>query len=363
MTVNYHILNDSIIINYAGKVIKVPRSSTKGEAVIDLIRNDQLDEIPMLIDNELRIRQYCGEKFILDNGVVYSYGEPVHPVITDKILQFYNNNLPFDYLLNFWNNLKQNPNEESIKYLYDFLVAGEFPLTPDGYFIAYKRITSDFLDLYTRTIDNSIGAKPSMSREQVDNNRSRTCSCGLHVAAFEYAKYKYGNTDPDTLIVEVKVNPKDVVMVPYDYDNQKGRVCEYEVIGVIDSKHDVIVLDDEKYADPSFKVEPSDAPINVSHKFTLENESTDTEFNKDLKIGNDMYSSYPIQDDIESRTKTGGYSRRKPSKVPSILQRVFYDLEYVCNQLYTRDDAIIGKVYLAEYTNGKTNIWVTFKKK
>jgi len=34
----------------------------------------------------------------------------------------------------------------------------------------------------------------------------------------------------------VKVNPKDVVSVPYDYNYSKMRVCEYEVLREVEDK-------------------------------------------------------------------------------------------------------------------------------
>jgi len=49
--------------------------------------------------------------------------------------------------------------------------------------------------------------------------------------------------------VLVKVNPKDVVSVPVDYNNTKMRVCRYEVISVFGSQdtpepdHPVVATD------------------------------------------------------------------------------------------------------------------------
>ena len=31
--------------------------------------------------------------------------------------------------------------------------------------------------------------------------------------------------------VIVKINPRDVISIPSDYNNSKGRACRYEVIG------------------------------------------------------------------------------------------------------------------------------------
>src|SRR5690606_24725742 len=55
-------------------------------------------------------------------------------------------------------------------------------------------------------------------------NPNNTCSFGLHVACFDYAK-GFGPR-----LIEVKVNPADVVCVPTDYNGTKMRVCKFEVI-------------------------------------------------------------------------------------------------------------------------------------
>ena len=64
-----------------------------------------------------------------------------------------------------------------------------------------------------------------MERGQVDADRERTCSFGLHVAAFSYASNFTGG-----ILLEVEVNPRDVVAVPPDYNQQKMRVCRYRVL-------------------------------------------------------------------------------------------------------------------------------------
>jgi DNA-binding transcriptional regulator/RsmH inhibitor MraZ len=82
------------------------------------------------------------------------------------------------------------------------------------------------MDLQTGKFDNHPGKTPKMDRKDVDPDRNQTCSRGLHVAAYIYAKDFYGNGH----LLEVKVNPKDVVAVPPDYNAQKMRVCEYFVV-------------------------------------------------------------------------------------------------------------------------------------
>jgi hypothetical protein len=67
-----------------------------------------------------------------------------------------------------------------------------------------------------------------MDRGKVDADRERTCSAGLHVAAWNYAESFYFNGH----LLEVEVNPRDVVAVPTDYNNEKMRTCEYKVVRV-----------------------------------------------------------------------------------------------------------------------------------
>jgi len=119
-----------------------------------------------------------------------------------------------------------------VEELYKFLDACSLPITSDGCFLAYKKVRWDYKDLYSNTMDNSIGQVVKMSRNEVDENSNRTCSHGLHCAAFGYmsAYGAQGTDEGSDKVIIVKVNPKDVVAIPVDYQNQKMRVCEYTVV-------------------------------------------------------------------------------------------------------------------------------------
>ena len=127
----------------------------------------------------------------------------------------------------FWYNLKQNPSKDSRRDLYDFMTANKMPITPNGHFIAYKKVRANYKDCHTGTICNRPGRVIKMLREEVDADRTHLCSSGLHAAAFAYA-----NAGPmgHGILLEVEINPRDVVAVPPDYKQQKMRVCRYRVI-------------------------------------------------------------------------------------------------------------------------------------
>ena len=164
------------------------------------------------------------------NGKVLYQGEEVHGSISKRILEFMKKGLPFQPLVNFLNNLMENPSMQSQTELYDFLEHELLPITEDGCFLAYKAVRSDYMDKYAGTFDNRVGNVCEMPRARVDDNRSVGCSKGLHAGALNYVA-SYGNADSGDRIVIVKIHPKDVVSVPSDCNHEKLRTCRYEVVG------------------------------------------------------------------------------------------------------------------------------------
>ena len=218
---NYHVLNDTIVLNYDGKTLTVASSDARYEAVLNLIREGKLDEIPAAVEIE---RQFNGKGVELKDGLLHVQGTALPPELSERILKFREQRLPYEPLLNFWENLKANPSFNARRMLFKFLEHNGHPLTSDGCFIAYRGVTEDFKDVHSKSFNNAPGSVCEMAREAVDDNPNNTCSAGLHVACFDYAK-GFG-----VKLVEVKVNPRDVVSVPVDYNGTKMRTCRFEVI-------------------------------------------------------------------------------------------------------------------------------------
>ena len=133
-------------------------------------------------------------------------------------------------MVNFMDNLYQNPSKRAVDELYGFLEKGNLPITPDGHFLAYKKVREDYKDCHSGTMDNSIGQVVEMERYNVDDNKDNTCSTGLHFCSKDYL-----NSFGGARTVIVKINPRDVVSIPSDYNQTKGRACRYEVVGEIDA--------------------------------------------------------------------------------------------------------------------------------
>ena len=145
-----------------------------------------------------------------------------------QVIDLYKDGMPYDYLINFWRLLEQNPSFHSRQELFNILLRNHHPIHPDGCFMAWKAIREDWMDKHSGTVDNHVGQKPFQARKDTDDDYRKECSNGLHVGSIDYVK-SFANNETDR-IVEVKVNPKDVVSVPEDSGYQKVRVETYEVI-------------------------------------------------------------------------------------------------------------------------------------
>ena len=221
MEVGFLILDDSIVVNYGGKPHLIASDDGRYKEVLECIREGKLENLPNIVDIEKR---FSGEGIELKDGLFVANGEQLPVELQDRIIKFKDAKLPYTSLIKFWGNLKKNPSYNARQMLFKFLEHNGICLTSDGCFIAYRGVTEDFKDKHTGKFDNRPGSVCEMPRNEVDDNPNNTCSNGLHVACFEYAK-GFGPK-----LVEVKVNPVDVVCVPTDYDGTKMRTCKFEVI-------------------------------------------------------------------------------------------------------------------------------------
>lgn len=198
--------------------------------IMDSLQSASEDELLELVDIETAVATFSQGRVEVKNGQVLYDGEEVHGAISKRILEFMSKGLPFQPLVNFLNNLMENPSMQSQTELYDFLEHQYLPITEDGHFLAYKAVRNDYMDKYAGTFDNRVGNVCEMRRAKVNDNRDVGCSQGLHAGALNYVA-SYGSVDSGDKIVIVKINPKDVVSVPNDCNCEKLRTCRYEVVG------------------------------------------------------------------------------------------------------------------------------------
>lgn len=227
----YIIQGDTLTIVIEGRQSTINREThPKFDQVLDAIRQGDWDAVPDLVDLVAVIRNYVSENGDIEvkDGDVYFQNKPFANALADRLLGLLEEELPVEPLCNFLTNLKKNPSKRAVDELYGFLENNSLPLTPDGHFIAYKKVRGDFTDIHSGKFDNSVGQIVEMARNEVDEDKDQTCSSGLHFCSLEYLPHFGGSYG--TNVVLLKINPRDVVSIPSDYNNAKGRCCRYEVI-------------------------------------------------------------------------------------------------------------------------------------
>ena len=220
--------NLTLILN--NKAHQVLPDHINYKLILEALPTATNDELVELVDIERAVANFSQGNVEVKGGKVFYQGDEVHGSISKRILEFMSKGLPFQPLVNFLNNLMDNPSMQSQKELYDFLEHEHLPITEDGYFLAYKAVRSDFMDKYAGKFRNKVGDICEMPRAKVDDNRGVGCSQGLHAGALNYVA-GYGSAESGDHIVIVKINPKDVVSVPSDCNCEKLRTCRYEVVG------------------------------------------------------------------------------------------------------------------------------------
>jgi hypothetical protein len=190
------------------------------------------------------------------NGRVLFDGAEIDNSLTKQIVRFLEEGYGFEPLVAFMENVMDNPQPHSRQQLFNWLENHDFTITDDGMIVGYKGVAKEG-DSYrsissgTETvyvdgephkgrIPNPVGAVVNMDRSLVQHNPSVGCHRGLHVGTYEYA-----NDFAQGALLEVHVNPRDVVSVPTDCNWQKVRTCRYTVVNVIDKPYSTALRLDE----------------------------------------------------------------------------------------------------------------------
>lgn len=227
---------DSVAFSLDGSPVIIPKSHMNYFRILETLESGDLDAVrPLLVSVKQAIADSSDGSITFVDDKLWFEGEELHTSMLPRIIGLIRDGLNVQPLTNFLRNILDNPSQRAREELYAFMEVNNLPVTPDGYFIAYKMVNADFTDIYTGTMDNSPGATPKMKRSDVDPDKDQTCSVGLHFAALHYVRNgSYGSRDNGHRLVAVKINPRDVVAIPSDYNNSKGRACQYLILRELD---------------------------------------------------------------------------------------------------------------------------------
>ena len=247
---------------------------------VKTVRNNLLNELKDLLNSkELETIQNSKEFLIDTSGNLYHKDIPSVPIpsnLSKYIKKAIEDNINLTGYINFWKNLYLNPDKTVISQLFGFLENNGHPITTNGYFLAYKKVNvkpiydentgkqikevkydtetgNPIPEKYTQGLTYTattnagpygqtikIGEAVKMPRNECDSDPNVTCSKGLHVGSMQYVK-----TFSGSVVLEVLINPRNVVAVPIDYNNTKMRVCEYYPFAISNGENESIYLESD----------------------------------------------------------------------------------------------------------------------
>ena len=227
----YILTEHSLTIVFDGKADTMANDHPAWEKARQALSDQDWDLLQSLFNVEQAVVEYFSDDEagveVRDGGVYYQ-GEAVHNYCVDKILDFMRNGLPHEPLVKFFGKLMENPSRRATEELYRFLEHKNMPITPEGNFLAYKGVSTNFKDQWSGQFDNSVGQTLEMARNGVNDDANIGCSSGFHAGSYDYAK-GYASNGGNLMVVEI--DPSDVVSVPHDCDCQKLRTSKYKVVG------------------------------------------------------------------------------------------------------------------------------------
>jgi hypothetical protein len=255
----YMIQGKNIVLVIDNKQHTINTSHLSYEKIRDAIKAADWDTVRKLINPEVALLDFGQGNIEVKGNRLFWQGRELKNALTKKIIAMIDEGFGVEPLVNFMDNLMQNPSMTAVNELYRFLEVGNLPITPDGHFLAFKKVRDNYMDVHSETVLNKpapllteeeLAAMPmqagrrnettvevvngetvvSMPRNAVDDQRNRTCSAGLHFCSLDYLKHFGGER-----IVILKINPADVVSIPSDYNDTKGRTWRYVVTGELET--------------------------------------------------------------------------------------------------------------------------------
>ena len=226
--------------------------------LVAAIKANDWDTVQDIIEPKKAVINFGQGNIEIQGDKIFWKGREMHNALTKRMVAMIQEDFPVEPLVAFMENLMENPSKRAVTELYGFLEKNTLPITPDGCFLAYKKVRQDYFDCHSGTVLNkpavymtdedavtlkeAVGKNNevtvevvdgvtvvSMERNLVDDDQNRTCSTGLHFCSRDYLDHFGGER-----IVVLKINPRDVVSIPNDYNDSKGRCARYEIVDEID---------------------------------------------------------------------------------------------------------------------------------
>jgi hypothetical protein len=234
------------------------------DRIIDALKKREWGMIAEYVSPKKFVQRYSDGELDIRDGKVYWRNHELHNSLTSRMVEMLRDGFDIGPMVAFLTRLMYNPSYRAINELYTFLEVCNLPITPDGYLLAFKKVTSDYYDFHSKTVLN----KPaplltteereklisgngiqcgkhnevtvslpygdtyvSMPRNMVDDDKDVGCSVGLHFCSLNYLHEHTAYYGDSARTIIVRIDPSDVVSIPVECSMTKGRACAYTIVG------------------------------------------------------------------------------------------------------------------------------------
>lgn len=218
------------------QIDKSHQNFAKIKEIIANVKNQQiyskdLETLFDLIDLKSSLAKFSQGRVVVDDTGVKVDGKPLHGSLANVMMNTLKTGdmTRLTAFAKFHDKMMEAISFKVTKRLFEFVSKTGLKIDDDGDIIALKVVRGNYLDKHSGTFDNTPGKTCEVARNQVDDDDNKTCSYGLHVCAPGYIKEFSSRSGGDKL-VEVKVDPRDFVAIPPDYNFDKARCCKYIVL-------------------------------------------------------------------------------------------------------------------------------------
>lgn len=283
-----HLITDSGILIFAdNQQFQISQDHPNFRVVREKLQKRDYAGLVELLDVRVAVRKWLSvnPRFTLQNDLLSLDGVEFSDSVSQKVLRMIDAGNDPQALFNFLIKVRKNPSSVAQRELLLFCAANKFMIHADGDILSYKSVRDSYYDIHSDSVfykpasvmtgdesrEYSLGvvmgkAKNvrvevingttivSMPRFAVDDDRNNICSHGLHFAAYRYAS-EFGSSSCRMLVL--KIDPADVVSIPSDYNNEKGRTARLSVVAEI--PRGSALPDKEVYEDYDFDLDTDDS--------------------------------------------------------------------------------------------------------
>ena len=219
--------NDSIVVvdDVTGALTTVRSDASNFNNLAQALEKGDFEEAKKHLSPSTSLEAWVKGFFKVDGQMVIYRNERVPENLVARMKEMAFKGESPEPLMRFWEKLQKNPSMRSVSQLFEFLNHEGIPILPNGNFLAYKGVKSNYTDAHSGKVDNTPGRINEMPRNKISDDPKEACHYGFHVGALDYAR------SFSQIVIVCEVDPTDVVCIPYDYNHQKMRVCKYKVVG------------------------------------------------------------------------------------------------------------------------------------